>query len=92
MQILIGACPYCVVSVCFYTSAHIISFVSVSVLSLFLASVCRVNYDPSAGIDSDCSDVAGDLPGIHQQPEGVPIVSKGAVTAEVSLYWSTVIA
>jgi hypothetical protein len=54
-----------------------------SVVFLFLASTCKVNYDPSAGIDSDCSDVPGYLPSI-QKPEDVPSIPEETVTVEVS--------
>lgn len=50
---------------------------------LFLASACKVNYDPSAGIDSDCSEVAGDVPSIQQQPVSVPSVPKDTVIIKV---------
>jgi hypothetical protein len=52
---------------------------------LFLAAACKVNYDPSAGIDSDCSDVSGDLPSIQQNTEEEPSVPEEAVTVKVIL-------
>jgi hypothetical protein len=50
---------------------------------LFLAAACKVNYDPSAGIDSDCNDVSGDLPSIQQNAEEEPSVPEQAVTVKV---------
>jgi hypothetical protein len=44
-----------------------------------------VNYDPSAGIDSDCSDVSGDLPSIQQNSEEKPNGPEQAVTDKVIL-------
>jgi hypothetical protein len=64
----------------------LVFFVSVSVVLLFLASACKVNYDPTAGIDSDCSDVPGYLPSLLQKPEEVSSVPEKTVTVEVSSY------
>jgi hypothetical protein len=44
-----------------------------------------VNYDPSAGSDSDFSDVSGDLPSIQQNAEEEPSVPEQAVTVKVIL-------
>jgi len=44
-----------------------------------------VNYDHSAGIDSDCSDVSGDLPSIQQIAEEEPSVPDQAMTVKVIL-------
>lgn len=68
------------------------SFVSVSMVYLFLASACEVNSEPSAGIDSDCSDVAGDVPSIQQQPESVPSVPEDTVIMKVRSYWNPITA
>jgi hypothetical protein len=68
------------------------SFVSVSVAYLFLAAACKVDGDPSAGIDSECSEVAGDVPSIQQQPESVPIVPEDTVIIKVKSYCHTVTA
>jgi hypothetical protein len=84
MQILIGAFLYCVISVLFTLLFLLFVVVSVSVVFLFLASACKVNYDPSAGIDSDCSDVPGYLPSMLQKPEDVPSILEETVTVEVS--------
>jgi len=50
-----------------------------------------VNYDPSAGIDSDCSDVSGDLPSIQQNAEEEPSVPEQAVTVKVILCLNSVL-
>ena len=44
-----------------------------------------MNYDPSAGIDSGCSDVSGNLPSVQQNAEEEPIVPEQAVTVKVIL-------
>ena len=44
-----------------------------------------MNYDPSAGIDSDCNDVSGDLPSIQQNAEEEPGILEQAVTVKVFL-------
>ncbi|XP_069704271.1 transport and Golgi organization protein 1-like isoform X2 [Periplaneta americana] len=46
------------------------------------SSACKVNYDPSAGIDSHCSDVSGDLPNIRHQSEAHPIEPENSVTVK----------
>lgn len=47
-----------------------------------MSAACKVNYDPSAGIDSDCNDVSGDLPSIQQNAEEEPSVPEQAVTVK----------
>ena len=44
-----------------------------------------MNYDPSAGIDSDCSELSGDPPSIQQNAEEEPSVPGQAVTVKVIL-------
>jgi hypothetical protein len=72
------------ISVLFTLLLLLFFFVSVGVVFLFLASACKVNYDPSAGIDSDCGDVPGYLPSMLQRPEEVPSMPEETVTVEVS--------
>ena len=50
-----------------------------------------MNYDHSAGIDSDCSDVSGDLPSIQQNAEEEPSVPVQAVTVKVILCTNSVL-
>jgi hypothetical protein len=47
-----------------------------------MSATCKVNYDPSAGIDSDCSDLSGDLPSIQQNAEEEPSVAGQTVTVK----------
>lgn len=70
----------------------ILSCVSVSVVFLFLASTCKMSSDPSAGIDSDCSEVPGYLPSMLQKPEDVPSVPEETVTVKVSSCYTQVTA
>jgi hypothetical protein len=48
------------------------------------SSACKVNYDPSAGIQSNSPDVPGYLPSMLQKPEDVPSIPEETVTVEVS--------
>lgn len=50
-----------------------------------------MNYDPSAGIDSDCRDVSGDLPSIQQNAEEEPSLPEQAVTVKVILCLNSVL-
>jgi hypothetical protein len=50
------------------------------------SSACKVNYDPSAGIDSDCSDIPGYLPSMLQKPEDVHTIPEENVTVEFPEY------
>jgi hypothetical protein len=46
------------------------------------SSACKVNYDPSAGFESDSSDVPGYLLSMLQKPEDVPSVLEETLTPE----------